>query len=73
MGVIYKLVKDFLGFYEDQNIGCTIHNEECHLVYIYNPNSKMAIGCNIFLNIGVLSQGKSYHDSFASNESRLSR
>jgi hypothetical protein len=34
------------------DVGCTMKNEKCHLVFcLLYPNLKLAIGCNIFLKL----------------------
>ena len=35
------------GFYNYMHVGCTMHNEEWHLVFcMFYPNVQLAIGCN---------------------------
>lgn len=48
-----------LGLYKYRRVGCTMRYEDCHLVlcFLY-PSLRLAIGCNILLNIGVRSQGR---------------
>jgi hypothetical protein len=46
----------FWGFYEYSHVGYTMCIEDCHsALHLIYPDVKLAIGCSLFLKIGVRS------------------